>query len=508
MRMGFFIFVTSISPIFSARCPYKTPALELVTALFRRHVHRPLYNHFHSLFLPFISAILFIIFVILSPILYGCHRLFFATSSGKMGKFVRGHTRLTEEEDVIKDEAWDLDILASADALQTNDQLLGTTMASALGQSNVSWSEALEFLLKVTGNRLPLSATTLSDTPVLINIRTLTMQAQKAITSIFVHHVVNSESFHKIQSEINQANTNGNLRSRQDLLWVISTFVSLFNGRHARDVHPTHTLLVVDYFLKSKQAHMIDTVETTLQIVLIENGVLLWLVDIFHQMLQERRNELSIEQIFFLLEWCFDKVLAFPKLRSTQGGDSFMIRILPLSRQLCRESPNEYPALGIEFLSKCLQARNRHRVIATGRDDIERDHLRASLDSSISCLYEQILRALPVVGIGENLAPRSPPNPYIISEKFTISVHQCVCLLVEKSVADRTSANQLTDLFLRLFVLPSTELLASFLRACMAVPKHILESMATTLQLHLPSPSYSDMRQGEIFLLQCLSNSD
>jgi hypothetical protein len=62
---------------------------------------------------------------------------------------------LPEESDVLKDPIIDLDILVDVDAVQANDELLGTTVKAALEQSNPDWSRVTEFLIKTIRNRVP-----------------------------------------------------------------------------------------------------------------------------------------------------------------------------------------------------------------------------------------------------------------------------------------------------------------------------------------------------------------
>ncbi|KAI0758457.1 hypothetical protein BC629DRAFT_1598041 [Irpex lacteus] len=78
-------------------------------------------------------------------------------SIGTVWEWLEGYesSKPAEEAGMINDTKYDLEILASADALQADDRLLGTTIKSALEQSDANWVQLLEFTLQVIGNRIP-----------------------------------------------------------------------------------------------------------------------------------------------------------------------------------------------------------------------------------------------------------------------------------------------------------------------------------------------------------------
>lgn len=138
----FFFFVT-ICPVFSPRCPYKTAFLENGLAWFCRGLRWML------------------------------HRI-----------RDRGATGPVDERDAAKYTDNDLDILAAADRLQSNDELLGTAVLEALVQSQPSVDDVVQFLLKLLYHRMPLDF--LLEMPTLLVCRPLSQQAKEAFLNMLL----------------------------------------------------------------------------------------------------------------------------------------------------------------------------------------------------------------------------------------------------------------------------------------------------------------------------------
>lgn len=101
---------------------------------------------------------------------------------------------MMEEVEVTRDTSRDLHILIAADALQADDMLIDTTMAAALAQSNPAWTEAVNFLVQIIGNRLPVKG---SDNPLgilpdtmAIDVHLLSPGAKNAVVNIYTSHVL------------------------------------------------------------------------------------------------------------------------------------------------------------------------------------------------------------------------------------------------------------------------------------------------------------------------------
>lgn len=177
---AFLLVSFTLSPIFSAQCPYKTPALYSITSLLRTRVWRPLVTIIIPPALRVISRIGRLVFyglavllvtpamlagICLKTLLLGrrCPDEAFARFFNSIYDGVRDLRYSSwkgpqEEGDVLNDSSLDLVILASADTFQANSELDLTIMRDALEQSTPTWDKAIEFLVQVIGNRVPLPA--------------------------------------------------------------------------------------------------------------------------------------------------------------------------------------------------------------------------------------------------------------------------------------------------------------------------------------------------------------
>lgn len=152
-----FLFAVTVLPIFSPYCPYKA-----------------------ALFEDFFSSVR--------------QRIFSAISSVKapdgLRRWARRHSSLCEEAHRPYDEAdavqyahKDVDILIAADALQSDDELLGTAMLDALKLNQITPQNVVTFVLGALRNRTPWEGR-FEDDPTCIDCNGLTHRAWTAIVDI------------------------------------------------------------------------------------------------------------------------------------------------------------------------------------------------------------------------------------------------------------------------------------------------------------------------------------
>jgi hypothetical protein len=216
---AFLIVTVTFSPIFSSRCPYKTPALSSFTGFVRVRIYLPLAAALVE-YTPLVTATLRkcimigFLFVVCSigrlatAILVTLSRnaelpqeslrqsktdsLSSAVSSPWLIDTFTA-PRPPEESDVLKDPTVDLDILVAVDAVQANDELLGTTVKAALEQSNPDWSRVVDFLAGTIGNRIPwLDSEHANNDQSLVNTASLSRRFTESAMDIFVSHIAPS----------------------------------------------------------------------------------------------------------------------------------------------------------------------------------------------------------------------------------------------------------------------------------------------------------------------------
>jgi hypothetical protein len=92
-----------------------------------------------------------------------------------------------EESDILKDPTVDLDILVAVDAIQANDELLGTTVKAALEQSNPDWRRVVDFLAGTIENRIPwLDSEIANNDQLLVNAASLSRCFRESVMDIFI----------------------------------------------------------------------------------------------------------------------------------------------------------------------------------------------------------------------------------------------------------------------------------------------------------------------------------
>lgn len=254
--------IATLSPAFSARCPYKTPALSYVTTLLRTRIWLLLLCSVITaacvlLLLVLCTFILplaglHILFNITSKeesILSGIHRddliappIEIFTSCMQVGRGLAPE----EEQDVLENPSKDLDILAAADAIQANSELELAIVKDVLKQRRPDYREALEFLVHIIGNRVPLP-TKFADGPQadLIDCRLLSTRTKTGIKDLLSQYVIDSKEF-RLEASRSSTQEIGDYLSWNSFSpsqqWTICVFLSLCEpdagGRIPDVLHP------------------------------------------------------------------------------------------------------------------------------------------------------------------------------------------------------------------------------------------------------------------------------
>lgn len=200
---AFLFLAVTIAPSFTASCPYTTPALSWVTRALRIHVH-PLLLIVIRKHIPYCAV--WLLYKMLNWItvdfeigrgvfIYRSHASFlvpmhtyFKTCASCLHELKL--PKPVEEMDVQKDAQCDLEILAFADAQQADDRLLGTTIKSALEQSDADWVQLIEFAVQIIGNRIPVIDSETNLEHILNAYRSLSSSVRSVIEEIFHSHAI------------------------------------------------------------------------------------------------------------------------------------------------------------------------------------------------------------------------------------------------------------------------------------------------------------------------------
>ncbi|KAI0342205.1 hypothetical protein BDW22DRAFT_247191 [Trametopsis cervina] len=175
---GFIIFFVTVSPLFSAHCPYKTPALDSLVVAIRASVRARWIKGMEAL---------------KSRATRVCRN---ATTyrTLKIARIVRIQadkyiTRLKDpkrphsEATAATHAVDDLDIMVAADALQGNDDILGTAMVDALQQITAPPQGIIGFVLNILQHRVQWDGDFTSE-PQIIDCSMATTRALDSIHSI------------------------------------------------------------------------------------------------------------------------------------------------------------------------------------------------------------------------------------------------------------------------------------------------------------------------------------
>lgn len=154
---AFCIFMTTIAPLFSARCPFKTPLLKSAMKLSRRYISPRFRRALRYIFAS----------VLLSP----------ATGQAKLAS----GSPAVEEEDVAKEEGDDLVSLTSLDK-ETQDDELVPALCEAFKQSGFYPSQTVTFVTAMIQNRLGPESVPGKDLQAIPDFRGLSSKAFLTIT--------------------------------------------------------------------------------------------------------------------------------------------------------------------------------------------------------------------------------------------------------------------------------------------------------------------------------------
>lgn len=165
---GFCLLVVTILPVFFPRCPYKTTLLKSLHILWA------------------IEAA--------ADWLYDWRPLQYVRKAGKLQWLhdfswaLYKHRLAHEESEIITKDKSDLHILSNVDILQSNDELLGTTIFESLQQIHQPrWVDIVDFVLQVLDHRLQ-AKVPLSGSPRPLNLRPLSRSAYVGVIDILSYY--------------------------------------------------------------------------------------------------------------------------------------------------------------------------------------------------------------------------------------------------------------------------------------------------------------------------------
>jgi hypothetical protein len=199
-----------LMPILYARCPYRTTFL------------RPL----HLLRRGLILAVYVLYIIVMFPLA----PLFFirgVKAEFMVPDFVNnlvsdaisgGRNRETE---AISNEDADADILAAVDAIQSNDELLATTIAESLEQVQPSFSTVMTFIVRVVQHRLQNFGEIAVRAPVVLDLRTLSRRSAEFVLDMACKH------FNKLTSHRGYLLSTGPQRN-PEIVWMFALLLSVY----------------------------------------------------------------------------------------------------------------------------------------------------------------------------------------------------------------------------------------------------------------------------------------
>ncbi|KAI0344871.1 hypothetical protein BDW22DRAFT_1099076 [Trametopsis cervina] len=211
---GFIFFFVTVSPLFSDHCPYKTPALDSLVVALRRSVR----NRWK---------------VLLQSMCNHARRIIWDSSlRGRMADAVfrwaeKHHDHLNspaepyDEVTAAKHEAGDLDIMADADELQGNDEILGTAMVDALQLITAPPEGIIGFVLKILQHRVPWEGS-FKSSPQIIDCSMATTRTLDSVHSILKQHL-------RINDVLIPSDTNFELGPVAS--WTAALYLSLWTHR-------------------------------------------------------------------------------------------------------------------------------------------------------------------------------------------------------------------------------------------------------------------------------------
>lgn len=170
---AFLYLSATISPIFSARCPYKTAVLKGIAVSARQQLRR-------LLFPVSVST--------------GLRSTLGGATLGARGMGFRrfgifDSKAFVEEGEAVKEDGDEFAILIEADALLLDDEFLGTTMWDSLTQHGAGPSQVIEFVLQALNNRLkePIPSRNLTS---ILDLRHLSKRGWVVISDMVANTVI------------------------------------------------------------------------------------------------------------------------------------------------------------------------------------------------------------------------------------------------------------------------------------------------------------------------------
>ncbi len=240
---AFLLITFTISPIFSARCPYKTPALLTVTTALRVHLWHRFYR-FSTASVVVLLGISYCGFAIpILLVLYCLDKAFdrweksLEACADLMEKVMDWILSLheddwstpPEENETLTKMTNDLAILVAADATQANIELDLAIMEDALNQRNPPWDETVEFLVQIIGNRAPLTAEFSKD----LEAQLIDCSSLSAGTTGAIVHLLNRYVIEKLPGIEEDHTTNSEGLGWRSLSrpkqWATCAFISLYD---------------------------------------------------------------------------------------------------------------------------------------------------------------------------------------------------------------------------------------------------------------------------------------
>lgn len=214
--------LVTILPIFSDRCPYKTPVVNRLAIVLHKVVRR----RYTSL---------------CNTLQRAAWKIYWSSRSGGSIERIAGivhewakkHVdrlkdmrRLSREAAAQQSEEHDLEVIVAADTLQGNDELAATVMVEALQESQPKSSCVIDFALQILQHRIQWPGSFPGE-PMLIDCQALTPSAAAAIVNIIGHVSYDEIRDHAASSSLKDA-----------AKWTLFLYFSVMPRQHNNAVPP------------------------------------------------------------------------------------------------------------------------------------------------------------------------------------------------------------------------------------------------------------------------------
>ncbi len=141
-------FTATLLPVFFPRCPYKTALLKVAAA----RLHRSMSQWARSCWDRLAGT---------NANLIDGLRAQVNRPPRWLWRVIDTLRQLPDEFRIVRDDDHDLDILASVDAIQANDELLATAISEAVRSNPPGWTDALHFTVQLLVHRTPPETTSI-----------------------------------------------------------------------------------------------------------------------------------------------------------------------------------------------------------------------------------------------------------------------------------------------------------------------------------------------------------